>query len=672
MKIASISIQNFKSYRDHQKLVFGMDDKYITILEGQMGHGKSNLLNAFYWCLFGQYWDSDKSILINDPNPNEVDLFNKGELLDNQEDGSSVNLFVEIEFYDNEKNKYTLKRTQSGVYINHSWKFEKNSKISLEKIDANTGENKGFSPDEAIGELQKFFPRSLSNYFLFRGENRAQLVKLQGKQEFQQALRELSKIEMFTRAESHLSSVLDELRAELAAQASAEIKRQMDEISTKRESAKNSEEEFKTELNKLIRIEQGKKDEYEHYRNKIKENQTAFELKVKIENEEQQIQELQKQVRALADTKQRDLTKRWAAMAVHLVIESVKKKYEDAVNSKQFPPAISQNVIDKILNELTCICGNHFTENSDAYGRIKKLKEIGSGDERLVHEVEKLVHEIEGSTKLIAEFPQNINDIDTNSRQILNEIKSKQVIINGYKSKIGSIDFTLEELQKKQDEANEEYIKTREKIGELKGWIATKQKEFDTLENELKQLEAKLDKSNLPAIKVELAEKALDAVRDLKKKFENSVYDDLEKFTQENWEVLVYDKLYYEKIKLDRDLMYFEVLDRNGQPSRAIMNTGHSILLVLSFISALIKIAKDVWKEEFPLVLDAPLSEIGESALPKALMGFGQIFNQTIVILKDGTVNTPIYNQIKNKVGKRYWIEFDSRKQHSKITSLNS
>lgn len=379
-------------------------------------------------------------------------------------------------------------------------------------------------------------------------------------------------------------------------------------------------------MSNLITIEQEKKDEYEYYRNKIKENQTAFELKVKIENEEQQIQELQKQLRALADTKQRNLTKQWAAMAVHLVIESVKKKYEDAVNSKQFPPAISQNLIDKILNELTCICGNHFTENSDAYGRIEKLKEIGSGDEQLVHEVEKLVHEIERSTKLIAEFPQKIKDIDTNSRQILNEIKSKQVIINGYKSKIGSIDFTLEELQNKQDAANEEYIKTRVKIGELKEWILTKQKEISAFENEFQQLEAKLDKSNLPAIKVELAEKALIAARDLKKKFENSIYDDLEKFTQENWEILVYDKLYYDKIKLDRDSMYFEVLDRNGQPSRAIMNTGHSILLVLSFISALIKIANDVWEEEFPLVLDAPLSEIGESALPKALMGFEQIF----------------------------------------------
>ena len=32
MKIASISLQNFKSYRKPQKILFGMDEKYITII----------------------------------------------------------------------------------------------------------------------------------------------------------------------------------------------------------------------------------------------------------------------------------------------------------------------------------------------------------------------------------------------------------------------------------------------------------------------------------------------------------------------------------------------------------------------------------------------------------------------------------------------------------------
>lgn len=670
MKIASITIKNFKSYRDQQKLSFGTGDKYITLLEGQMGHGKSNLLNAFYWCLFGQYWDSDKATLIDDPNPNDVDLFNKGELLDNQEDGRQVELVIEIEFYDDEKSLYRLKRQQAGNYINKSWKFENNSRISLEKVDARTGEFKKYSPEETIGEVQKFFPRSLSNYFLFRGENRTQLVKLQGRDEFRQALKELSKIEMFNRAEVHLTAVLDELRKELAAQASEGIKKVMQEILDRKKAAETAKEEFETEVNKLVTIETQKKDEYDYYRNKIKENHEALELRVKQEQEENQIKELQKQVQGWNDTKQRDLTKRWVAMGITPLFKSIKAKYDEAVNSGHYPPDISKALVDKLLSDLVCICGTHFKNDSETFKKIERLREIGSIDGKLLHEIEKLVHEMELSEKLVNEFPEKIKGIDSNVRDLLNEIKSKQVIINGYKAKIGNIDFKLEDLQKKQDEANEEYIKTKEKIKELKLWIDTKKKEIAEAENEFQKQEEKLDKSNMPAIRVELAEKALNAAKELKKKFENSIYNDLEKYTQDNWEILVYDKLYYDKVILDRDSMYFEVLDRNGEPSRAIMNTGHSILLVLSFISGLIKVANDVWEEEFPLVMDAPLSEIGDSAMPKALMGFGKIFNQTIVILKDGTVDANTFNKIKSKVAKRYTIEFDSRKQHSKIKEL--
>jgi len=632
-----------------------------------MGHGKSNLLNAFYWCLFGQYWDSDKSILIDDPNPAEVSLFNKGALQDNTEDGTILELFVEIEFYDDEKSKFTLRRTQKSTYINKLWKFENSSKISLEKIDARNGEYTKYAPEEAIGEVQKFFPRSLSNYFLFRGENRAQLVKLQGRKEFQLALRELSKLEVFTRTENHLSSVLDDLRTELAAQASAEIKKQMQELLENKKSAESSKKEFEGEVAKLVTIENQKKDEYEYYGNKIKENQIALELKLKMENEERQVQDLQKQIQSWESNRQRELTKKWVAMGVFPLFSEVKVKYQEAVKSGHYPPDISQTLVDKILDDLICICGTHLRNDKKALEKIQKLRELGTIDTGLLHEVEKLINEIERGERLIVEFPQQIKDIDENKRQLLSEVRAKQLIINGYKSKIGDLDFSLEELQKKQDEANDEYIKTREKIKELKDWIDIKKKEIENFETEFQKLEDKLDKSNLPAIRVELAEKALAATRELKKKFEDSIYKDLEKHTQENWELLVYDKLYYEKVILDRESMYFEVLDRNGHPSRAIMNTGHQILLVLSFISALIKIAKDVWEEEFPLVMDAPLSEIGDSAIPTALLGFGQVFNQTIVILKDGTVNQAILNQIKKKVGKRYWIEFDKKKQHSKI-----
>ena len=105
MKISQITIENFKSYREHQVIKFSTDEsRFITVLEGQMGHGKSNLLNAFYWCLFDQYWDSDKHELETSPDPDTVYLFNKGVLKERNSEGDHVDILVEIEFFDDDNN----------------------------------------------------------------------------------------------------------------------------------------------------------------------------------------------------------------------------------------------------------------------------------------------------------------------------------------------------------------------------------------------------------------------------------------------------------------------------------------------------------------------------------------------------------------------------------------
>lgn len=669
MKISYIYLQNFKSYREPQKIDFGTDDKYITIIEGQMGHGKSNLLNAFYWCLFAQYWDSDKANLIDDPDPNVVDLFNKGELKDSAKKGQRIDLFVEIEFWDDDQNKYIVKRSQIGHYMRNEWKFERNSGLQLERVDSISGEYKSYGHEEAVGELQTFFPRSLSNYFLFRGENRAQLVKLQGKNEFQQALKELSKIDLFNRSVSHLEYVLDQYRKELAYNAGADIKIEMEDALEKEADAKKAKAEYENTIALLEKTLQEKREDYEHYRNKIKENQEALELKGKVENEEAEIKRLETDLDVVYERRRKELSRKWGTLIVKNLVSKVNERYQKAVNSGFYPPDIRHSLIEKILKDLKCICGRDIKHDSPEYEKIESLKDLETFDQ-LLHEIEGLIHDVDRVGKLVEEYPEEIKDYDQEERQIKEQIRSKYTIIKGYKSKIGNIDFTLEELQRKQDIAHEDILKTTRKIDETKILITDKEKIISDARVDYEELKARLDKSKLPAIKVDLTEKALSETKELKDVFEDSIYSDLEKYTQENWEVLVYDKLNYDKVLLKRDSMYFDVLDFDGVSSRSIMNTGHSILLVLSFISALVKIAKELWKQEFPLVMDAPLSEIGESALPCALIGFGKVFNQAIVILKDGTVTRSILKKLEGKIGKRYWIELDKNKQHSKVTEI--
>ena len=666
MKISQITIENFKSYRYKQTIPFATDEnKFITVIEGQMGHGKSNLLNAFYWCLFDQYWDSDKHELKTSPDPNTVYLFNKGIIKDNSTEGGNVAINVEIEFLDDDTNKYIAKRSQTGFYSKEKWQLKRSSDFVLDRISSLDGTNKSFEGDGAIVEIEKLFPPSLSNYFLFRGENRTELVQLQGKSKFQKALDELSKVAVFKRSVNHLERVRDDLRKELAENASDDIKIQMQNALVKKEDAQKALKDFQAELTKLESIEQQKKEEYEQYRDKIKKNEEAHILDGKIKVEEGEIKRLGDQLDRLHEDRRKSLTKKWGGLLLKDLINSTEERYKKAGT---YPAVIKPSLIEKILHDLRCICGREITNESEEYKLIERLKEIDSYD-HLIGERESLMGDVYRVKNLMEIYPKEITNQSSSEQKIKSEIRDCSTKIEGYKKKIGDTSDSLKELQNKQDVAHNELIRTSQKIKETKNLKDSKLHEIDGYETQLGECERKLKKSELPSIKVELAEKALNEARKLKRLYEESIYGDLEKYTQEHWDILVYDKLNYDKIKLNPDDMYFEVYDKDGNPTRSIMNTGHSILLVLSFISALTRIAKETWKEEYPLVMDAPTSEVGDSAIQAALTGFTKVFNQAIVILKDGSVPTQLSSSLKDKIGKRYWIELDKNKQHSMVES---
>ena len=79
MKLEKISIKNYRQYRDVE-ILFDMDPSHnFTIIKGNNGTGKTTLLNAFTWCLYGKEIHSyghqlgmslcnNKSVTLAEPN----------------------------------------------------------------------------------------------------------------------------------------------------------------------------------------------------------------------------------------------------------------------------------------------------------------------------------------------------------------------------------------------------------------------------------------------------------------------------------------------------------------------------------------------------------------------------------------------------------------------------
>ena len=54
MILKSVKIQNYRVYRGPEEFEIASGDKNVTVIQGTNDAGKTTMLNAITWCLFGK------------------------------------------------------------------------------------------------------------------------------------------------------------------------------------------------------------------------------------------------------------------------------------------------------------------------------------------------------------------------------------------------------------------------------------------------------------------------------------------------------------------------------------------------------------------------------------------------------------------------------------------
>lgn len=664
MRLKSITLENFLSYRNKQIIDFKPEKDGLTILQGDMGHGKSNLLNAFFWCLFDDLWHSDEARFIRNPDPNKYDLFNRGELRDKAREGEYVELVVKIEFILDDH--YKAIRKQGANFINGEWIFDLKSRLVCEVTRSKTGSTKIYEDEDAFGQILKYFPESISNYFLFRGENRTELAKLTGKGLFQKALDELSKLKLFRRMKEHLEYTYKESRKIAAKETGGDIEEKLTVQSNKLNQVEVAIKAFEDAEGDLVKDFNDAQNEYEEYTNTIREHDEAMQIQSRIDVISAEIEQIKAFKDDLEDRKKGDIVSIWPIVLTKDLANKISARHQKGVQKGDWPPPIKRNIIIESIEKCVCaLCGNQL--NKSTVNKLEKLLEDKKNYDAIIGDIERLSGDSDRIKEKIKKLPISIFKLDkqiTDHEQIIND---KTLTVQGLREQIGDINVDMKELTEKQTQARNDAIAIQGRLVNIRGNIKQNKETKLQIEAHIKDLESRLNRGTLPTKRLELAEKAYDASQSLLERYKNHLFDSLEEFTQQNWESLCYDILTYQTITLNRENSYFDVLNAEGKSIRASMNTGHRILLVLSFTAGLIRIAKENWNEEFPMVLDAPLSEIGPGARLKVLSGWRKIFGQSILILQDNTITPEIYSKIKNDVVAMYKLNYDKNLEETII-----
>ena len=206
-KISSIEITNFRQYEGTQEVNLKFDKtKNVSIIIGNNGAGKSNLLNAITWCLYGIEIHENKNV---EDSGEEMPIINTSVLKATQT--TKQKTFAEVTIHlETDKGPWRIKRRIEGIKDATGHDFIEDSSLTVVHPSGSQDiVDSGLATQMLINNL---LPVALKNFFFMDGEQLQKLFQSSTPQKIAEAIDNISQLDLVKQSRSHLSKVESALR----------------------------------------------------------------------------------------------------------------------------------------------------------------------------------------------------------------------------------------------------------------------------------------------------------------------------------------------------------------------------------------------------------------------------------------------------------------------------
>jgi len=625
MKLIAIRLLNFRQFFGQQEINFGEKDKdIVTVIFGENGRGKTGLFRAVMFCLFNER----KLIQDSDTDVSEITLINTYALETNGEIETKCN--VEIEF-SHKKSKYILRRQMIGIKANNKIVVQEDG-VSLMATSPD-GNTKIYKHEDVESEIQNILDVRIKDYFLFDGERIERLTRASADQrrEIGIGIRKLLNIDALERAKQAMDRLTVEFEAKSANKFTPEYARLIKDIRDN-EKIQNDHHARNGEVDKELiaaSLEKARLDTELGKIGKIRDLLTRRE-------------ELEKS-RGIRDDDMRQMSMRmrehpWkiGPALIKDSISAVIDEIDDMRNRGEVPSDIKRELIERILEEKTCICGNSIIQGSASYEKILEWKErtIEPGVEDALLQLWRLLGEsissLNGELSAAEAAMYQYSQARAEKRKIDSELEL-------IREKIGDTD------QKGASELEQSRVTQERRILDLESERKYLMKEIEKLEKELGLLKQKIDDEKkrqtlLGEIekKALLAREARDALASTHKMFTKKIKEVVGQYATEYFKKLI-DEEGYEVLRsiVVGDDYSLQVLDRWNQPFLANISAGQRQIMSISFIIALARAASNDSLLGLPLFMDTPFGRLSATHREKLIGILSTIAGQWILLATD-------------------------------------
>ena len=219
MILKQLILKNFRQFKGEQVITFPVyGNKNVIVVCGNNTAGKTTLIQAFYWVLYGKADFKSKGNLLN------------LEIANSMKEGDKEEVKVSLVLVDRGI-EYTVTRKQEYRHIGANEPKPLPSKIEMFYKDEQGNIKPIIREYDIIDTINKILPEELSYYFFFDGERIGNLAKRNkdGKEELTTAVRNILGLAEIVNAIEHLSgkpknSVIGMLRNSLDEKGEERIK----------------------------------------------------------------------------------------------------------------------------------------------------------------------------------------------------------------------------------------------------------------------------------------------------------------------------------------------------------------------------------------------------------------------------------------------------------------
>lgn len=599
MRLETLSFENYRQYRSATFSFPVLPSKNdIHIILGNNGTGKTNMLNAITWCLYGKENHlGDQSTATSMLNSHYANS-----LRQNGEKQGMLKVVIDLSSETDTIKK--LKVTRSAIYninSNDETLIKENLDVMYMMSDGNW---KGEEIEEnAFSLIHRFVPEEINEYIFFDGEQLEKYFQKSQRENISNGIKELTQssiIEKTIRSiKTYISGELDPKIRNCGDEEVQQCQRKVDSArqtfdchdAAVREQTSQIEKfkETLAELETRIKGHEGIKEQRDRY----------FEL-------EEEAKELDEKKRGKIAEMMRFTREYYLYFALYPAMKSLYEYIMQQEEAGNLPPKIDKELLSKILDAKRCLICHH--DLDDEHLRIiEELKKTLELSTETSTELNKCITALKGYFSIIDKYPSKKGEYINAYKEIEKRIEDNQeeyTKLDAYLKSIPNHEQLVKDLQDR-DELKETLSKAIEQLGASK--YARKQAENALLEADKKLEEALKQNEKLAVIKskkeyLKEAERVLDQT---KTEILSECREEMQQATFEIFAQLLWKKDNFQRVEIEDDYT-FKLLDNYNNQTLGSCSAAERALLALSFTLAL----QDTSKHDSLLYIDTPIGRV--------------------------------------------------------------